>query len=145
MGRVPIITQGGEKVREETVKNQTTMTPIEELHVNMVFKLAKSGKEIEKGMALYSQYNMMHAALGIAAEAGEVAGCIKKHLAYGLDLDMENLIEEMGDLEFFQEHLRQTLGISRDSILQANMEKLEKRYPGFNYSDQRAQERADKL
>jgi hypothetical protein len=57
---------------------------------------------------------------------------------------MENVIEELGDLEFYMEGLRQELGISRDLTLDRNISKLSKRYHSATYSDSQAQERADK-
>ncbi len=114
-------------------------------HANVVLLLSKDPKEISLNMNCHSQYALMHAALGIASEAGELADCIKKNLAYSQDLNRENLIEELGDLEFFMEHLRQIVGIRREDTLQANMEKLSRRYPGLIYTDAAAKARADKL
>jgi len=87
--------------------------------------------------------NMWHAATGIAGEAGELLDCIKKCVVYNQPLDRENAIEELGDLEFYMEALRQELKLSREEVLAANVAKLEKRYPR-SYSDQAAKERKDK-
>lgn len=87
---------------------------------------------------------MLHAAVGVAGEAGELLDAVKKVWAYGKVLDYENAIEELGDLEFYMEALRQQIGVSREDVLQANQEKLAKRYPGFRYSDSHAQARLDK-
>ena len=87
---------------------------------------------------------MLHAAIGVAGEAGELLDAVKKVWAYGKVLDHENAIEELGDLEFYMEALRQQIGVSREDVLQANQEKLAKRYPGFRYSDSHAQARLDK-
>jgi hypothetical protein len=57
---------------------------------------------------------------------------------------MLNVIEELGDLEFYMEQLRQALLLSREETLAANIAKLSKRYEGLNYSDAAAQARADK-
>lgn len=88
---------------------------------------------------------MLHAAVGVAGEAGELLDAVKKVWAYGKVLDYENAIEELGDLEFYMEALRQQIGVSREDVLQANQEKLAKRYPGFRYSDSHAQARLDKV
>lgn len=89
-------------------------------------------------------WNLMHAAAGISGEAGEVMDAVKKLWAYGKQLDRENMIEELGDLEFYMEAMRQELGVSREEILIANMRKLSKRYHTGSYSDAQAQARADK-
>lgn len=87
---------------------------------------------------------MMHAAIGVAGEAGELLDAVKKVWAYGKPLDVPNALEELGDLEFYMEALRQHIGVTREEVLQANQEKLAKRYPGGVYSDQYAQMRLDK-
>lgn len=87
---------------------------------------------------------MMHAAIGVAGEAGELLDAVKKVWVYCKPLDVPNAIEELGDLEFHMEALRQLIGVSREEVLQANQEKLAKRYPGGVYSDQYAQMRLDK-
>lgn len=86
---------------------------------------------------------LMHAAIGISGEAGEVLDAIKKHWVYGKPLDRANVIEELGDIEFYMQALRAELGVSRDEVIQANREKLLKRYPA-GYTDQQAIARADK-
>jgi len=45
--------------------------------------------------------NLVHMALGITGEAGEVADVIKKHYAYGKTLDVQHLVEEVGDIMFY--------------------------------------------
>lgn len=48
------------------------------------------------------------------------------------------------DLEFYMEQLRQRIGVSREETLGANIAKLSVRYQGLRYTDQAAQDRADK-
>lgn len=87
--------------------------------------------------------SMLHAAVGISGEAGELIDAIKKTWVYKKPLDRANLIEELGDLEFYLQALRLELGINRRIVLEANMAKLLKRYP-TGYTDAAAQARADK-
>lgn len=70
---------------------------------------------------------------------------IKKHAIYGKPLDRENVIEELGDLEFYMERIRQIIGVSREETIAANMAKLGKRYSKGTYSNEQAQARADKV
>lgn len=88
--------------------------------------------------------NLIHMILGISGEAGELLDAVKKHTMYGKPLDIDNVIEELGDIEFYLEGIRQHLAVSRATILKRNQEKLTKRYP-VSYSDQAAIARADKL
>ncbi len=83
-------------------------------------------------------------AIGISGEAGELLDAIKKQVIYRKPLDRENVLEELGDLEFYMEGIRQGLGITREQCLAANIAKLGKRYEGMRYTDTAAQERADK-
>ena len=103
---------------------------------------AKSGDEISATFTPLKA-NLTHAALGIAGESGELVDAIKKYVMYEKDLDLNNVIEELGDLEFYMEMLRNTLHITRDQTLTHNIEKLSVRYKD-GYSDKQAQERADK-
>lgn len=88
--------------------------------------------------------NVLHAAVGVAGEAGELLDAVKKHWAYSKPLDRENVIEELGDLEYYMCLMRSVLGIARHEVLQANADKLAVRYAGLKYSDEAAQVRADK-
>ena len=88
--------------------------------------------------------NLLHAAVGISGEAGELLDAVKKHWAYEKDLDKENVIEELGDLEFYMQALRNEIGVPRSYILSQNIAKLSKRYATLKYSNEQAQERADK-
>lgn len=88
---------------------------------------------------------LCHAAMGVTGEAGELCDAIKRHAIYGKDADVGNIIEELGDLEFYMQDVRNKYNISREGILQANAEKLRKRYADLVYSDEAAIARADKL
>lgn len=89
--------------------------------------------------------DLNHMIIGIAGEAGEICDAIKKNTIYGKTLDLNNVIEELGDLEWYMAGLRQMLGISRRTVLDANVVKLQARYTGGTYSDQAANDRADKI
>jgi NTP pyrophosphatase (non-canonical NTP hydrolase) len=112
-------------------------------HTDMVTALVKPGDQIVASMTPKSA-DVMHMTLGIAGETGELVDAVKKSIIYGRSLDLTNVIEELGDLEFYMEGLRQTLGITREATLQANIAKLSVRYQGFKYSDESAVARADK-
>lgn len=85
----------------------------------------------------------LHAAIGIAGEGGELLDAIKKVWVYDKEFDRNNLIEELGDLEFYMEAMRSLIGTSRDEVLAANVEKLRKRYPE-GYTNFHAAARLDK-
>ena len=86
---------------------------------------------------------MVHAALGASSETGEIASAIKAHWIYGRELDTENVIEEIGDTLFYLSALCDEMGVTLETCMLANIDKLNKRYPD-GYSDMAANERADK-
>jgi len=113
-------------------------------HSTLVTNLAKSGDLIQQELSP-RDCAIIHMAMGISGEAGEVLDAIKKYVIYRKPVDMEHLIEELGDIEFYMEGLRQELAISREEVLEGNIAKLNKRYSGGSYSDDAAKERADKV
>jgi NTP pyrophosphatase (non-canonical NTP hydrolase) len=114
-----------------------------EAHKSIVKALVKPGDEILLSLTSL-QTHLLHMAVGIAGEAGELLDAIKKHAVYQKPLDIENVIEELGDLEFYMEGLRESLLITRDATLSHNVEKLQRRYSTGTYSNEQAQQRADK-
>lgn len=112
-------------------------------HPELVSALTKDGEIIRQEMTATGAHSL-HMAVGISGEAGELLDAIKKHVIYNKPLDVENVIEELGDLEFYMEGLRQVLNLDREDILRANIGKLSVRYAGLTYSDSSAQARADK-
>lgn len=109
----------------------------------MVAALAKPGGAILTRLTP-DRCHLLHMAVGVSGEAGELLDAVKKVAIYGKPLDRENVIEELGDLEFYMEGLRQGLGITREETLQANVAKLGARYAAGKYSDKAAIARADK-
>lgn len=109
---------------------------------DFVASRAKDPKEI---LQEYTEFKaaLDHAAKGISGEAGELMDAVKKYTVYNRILDLANVIEELGDLEFYMEMMRQAIGVDRDEIINKNMNKLSKRYPQ-GYTDAHAAARMDK-
>lgn len=85
---------------------------------------------------------LLHAAVGLAGESGEVLDLIKKVWVYDKPLDREKLIEEMGDVTHYLMMLCIKLQIDFQVLMENNVAKLKKRYPD-GYSDAAALARAD--
>jgi len=111
-------------------------------HHELVRQLAKPGEEIIDDLTP-TQAFVLHMAIGVSGEAGELLDAIKKWAIYQKPLDIDNVIEELGDIEFYLEGIRQKLGLNRNMILEHNIEKLRRRY-GTKYTNEAAQRRADK-
>lgn len=111
-------------------------------YAEMVGRLAKPGSAIVEGLT-WRTAHLLHMAVGVSGEAGELLDAVKKTAIYCKPLDPANVVEELGDLEFYMEGMRQAIGVSREECLAANMEKLARRYPA-GFSNAAAQARADK-
>lgn len=73
------------------------------------------------------------AALGIAGEAGEVADLVKKVTFHSHDYDEAKFCEELGDVLWYIALMCTALQIPLQDVIDANIEKLRKRYPdGFD-------------
>lgn len=64
--------------------------------------------------------------LGLVSEAGELAGKWKKFIRDGT-LDQEAFIAEVGDVFWYATQLCSSAGITAESVLQYNVDKLSKR------------------
>jgi NTP pyrophosphatase (non-canonical NTP hydrolase) len=116
---------------------------MDQTHQALVAALAKPGAAVLGALTPESAH-LLHMAVGVSGEAGELLDAVKKHAVYTKPLDRDNIIEELGDLEFYMAGLRDALGITRQETLAANIRKLSLRYSTGSYTDQQAQARADK-
>lgn len=74
--------------------------------------------------------------IGLTEEAGEVAGVIKKELYHGHPRNDDKFLSECGDVLFYLTCLLHDRGFLLEHAMEANVEKLRKRYPnGFNKVD----------
>lgn len=81
--------------------------------------------------------------MGLAGETGETVDIFKKHIYQGKDLDINDVIEEIGDILWYIANLCNVNKITMKECMESNVEKLRKRYPnGFSIKD--ALERVDK-
>ena len=94
------------------------------LYPLLVEKTRRSDLSIEE--------QMKNASMGLAGEAGEVVDIIKKYAYQGHELEVEELIDELGDVIYYLCWLCILLQIDFSEICFDNMNKLTKRYPnGF--------------
>lgn len=112
-------------------------------HPDLVKALIKPGGMI-LGSLTAEKCHLLHMASKLCSEAGELMDAIGKNVYYEQPLDINNCREELGDMEFYMQGIRQALNLSREDTLQSNIEKLSRRYEGLIYSNQAAKERKDK-
>lgn len=78
---------------------------------------------------------LINSVMGLCGESGEAIDIVKKWFAQGHDLDKEHLAKELGDIAWYLAEAATALEIPLEEILEANIEKLKKRYPnGFDTS-----------
>ena len=93
-------------------------------HPELVKALAKPGADIVATLTPEDAHSL-HMAVGVAGEAGELLDAVKKAAIYRKPIDLANVVEELDDLEFYMEGLRQGLGITREQVLEHNIAKLQ--------------------
>lgn len=72
--------------------------------------------------------HVVHAAMGLSSEAGEILDNVKAHLYYGKELDVANLLEEAGDILWFLSLLLQQFDYTIEDAVAGNRAKLIARY-----------------
>lgn len=83
--------------------------------------------------ALNKKEVLINSVMGLCGESGEAIDIVKKWMAQGHELDKAHLAKELGDIAWYLAEAATALDLSLEEILQANLDKLKKRYPeGFD-------------
>ena len=85
---------------------------------------------------------LIHAALGLASEAGEIAGIVQKWQGQGHELDRDKLIREAGDALWFIAKLLRMVDCPMSEAMRREIDKLAIRYPD-GWSPEASMARAD--
>ena len=83
--------------------------------------------------------------VGLAAESGEFLEIVKKMVFQGKpwsDANREHLLIELGDVMWYVAQACMALDISFDEVIEGNIKKLEKRYPGGSFDIHDSENRA---
>jgi len=72
---------------------------------------------------------LLQGALGLASEAGEVAGLLEKHLCQGHEMDRDKVRKELGDVMWYLAMLLDGADMTFEEVMEANIAKLRIRYP----------------
>lgn len=89
------------------------------------------------------EFDLQHAAIGLAGEVGELADTVKRFVFYRQQLDKENVVEELGDILWYLALAATAVGADLGKLAEQNIDKLKRRYP-HHYTDQHAAARLDK-
>jgi len=100
--------------------------------------------ELEANGANVTQ--LMTAAFGLTAEAGEFTEIVKKIFLQGKPYTEENVFHmkrEIGDIMWYVAQACMALDISIDDVIKMNFEKLSARYPEGAFSIERSENRKE--
>jgi len=87
---------------------------------------------------------LINSVMGLCGESGEAIDIVKKWMAHGHELDKAHLAKELGDIAWYLAEAATALDMDLEDILQANIEKLRKRYPdGFSCERSRTRLQGD--
>jgi NTP pyrophosphatase (non-canonical NTP hydrolase) len=78
---------------------------------------------------LTREQRLLDATAGLAEEAGEALGIVRKHLFMNHPLEQARLTIELGDALWCLTAAAGALGVSLETVAAANIAKLRKRYP----------------
>lgn len=84
-----------------------------------------------------TERNIVHGAMLVSSEAGEVVSEVKRMFAYGKTLDVDHVKEELGDIMWGIALLCHTLGFDLEDVMVTNIAKLEARYPDLKFDADR--------
>ena len=86
------------------------------------------------------------AGVGLAAESGEFLEIVKKMVFQGKPWDEHNrkhLIIELGDVMWYVMQACMALDVSLDEVVEGNVDKLKKRYPGGEFNVYQSENRKE--
>lgn len=83
---------------------------------------------------------ILHGAIGIATEAGELLEAVIECMVEGAPLDRVNVKEELGDLFWYIAVICDAMGLRFEEIMAANIDKLKLRFPE-KFSEEKAIDR----
>ena len=89
---------------------------------------------------------ILTAALGLTAESGEFTEVVKKIILQGKPYNEDNVFHmkrELGDICWYIAQACMALDTTFDEIIEMNVDKLEKRYPGGEFDVSKSEHRAE--
>ena len=91
-------------------------------------------------------HRLLTAAVGISAEGGEFMEIVKKMVFQGKPWNHDNrehLIIELGDVMWYVMQACKALHVSLDEVIECNVDKLKKRYPGGEFNVYQSENRKE--
>ncbi len=89
--------------------------------------------------------DILHSAVGISGEGGELLDHIKKVIWQGHCLSPDYVKKELGDILFYFTLMCNCVGTDIDGVRKLNIEKLTKRYPDGIFDKERSVNRDEEI
>ena len=130
----------------------TRQIPKRPTHDELVTALVKDPKIILEQLTP-EKMNLLHMAIGVSGEGGELLDWVKKLAIYNQSLDTVSkegrtlefhILEELSDAWFYMKGIMLQMGWKLTDLEAFNTDKLLERYNGMQYSDAAAKARKDK-
>jgi len=90
--------------------------------------------EVCRRVSDVSLLRLLHSSMGLCTEAGEFMDILKKYIYYGKQLDVANMLEEIGDHLWYVAIAIDEMRTTFSDVMQLNNDKLKLRYKG-GFSD----------
>ena len=117
----------------------------EKLAMSLKKKERDFGLDIALGKTMYD-YDVLFAAMGISGEAGELLDAIKKQIFHNRwennNEFIDKIADELGDVLWYCAAMCDAMGVTMETVMLLNLEKLNKRYTE-GYSDKAAAEKGE--
>lgn len=109
---------------------KVTLENYQELAEGTSATASRSGRQVSSNrIGAGENVRLLHGAMGICTEAGELQDSLKKYIFYGKGVDRLNVLEELGDLLWYIAEIANALGAPLRKIMEMNIDKLAERYP----------------
>ena len=107
----------------------------------MIFRL----KELEGEWHLNTPL-LLTSAIGLSGEVGEFNEIVKKLIFHGKEMNAEvqdHMIKELGDIAWYFMNTCRAIGVDMDEVIEKNVDKLKKRYPGGEFDVYKSNNKAE--
>lgn len=121
------------------VNNQRYPNVVEPLDIMSAYPIIV---DFTRNKSIGLEEELKNYTLGLAGEAGEVADLVKKHFFHGHELNISEIIYELGDVLYYLCAICLVLGIDWEDIMLNNNAKLMARY-GDGFSKEKSKNRIE--
>lgn len=107
----------------------------------MIFRL----QELEGSWHLNTPL-LLTSAIGLSGEVGEFNEIVKKLIFHGKEMNadvQDHMVKELGDIAWYFMNMCRAIGVDMEDVIEYNVKKLKKRYPGGEFDVYQSNNKAD--